>query len=56
MLPVIYDQQVSIQPDFQTDEAYFRGQMKVRGHIILCKVLIGVIPLLGDKDIKELFT
>ena len=55
MLPVIYDQQVSIQPDFQTDEAYFRGQMKVCGHIILCKVLIGVIPLLGDKDIKELF-
>ena len=52
MVPLFYETELVISPDFETDETYIRGTVTVRGHILLLHALILVVGLAREKRIR----
>lgn len=52
MIPLFYETELVISPDFETAETYIRGTVTVRGHILLLHALILVVSLAREKRIR----
>lgn len=52
MVPLFYETELVISPDFETAETYIRGTVTVRGHILLLHALILVVSLAREKRIR----
>ena len=53
-LPFWARYRVGIEPDFETDVFYLKGQLEIKGHIRACHFLLSALRLLRDKNIKKL--
>ncbi len=51
-IPVIYQTDLSVIPDFETEETYIKGDIHARGHILLLYALILGIGLIRKKNIR----
>lgn len=54
--PFSYGKDCHIIPDFDTEQLYVRGWLDVRGHVRIIHVLISVLRLLFDKDIRRIIS
>lgn len=54
MIPWAHQKGLSIRPDFTADKAYFKGHGQVRGHLLVGDLLLTVIRLLMDKNVRTL--
>ena len=54
IFPVIYRNEVSIVPDFETDDFYIRGTLSVKGRIRLIHALGSGIRIWRDKNIRKI--
>ena len=54
IFPVIYRNEVSIVPDFETDDFYIRGTFSVKGRIRLVHALGSGIRIWRDKNIRKI--
>ena len=52
VLPFWARYKISIYPDFQTETFFAEGWLKMKGHIRLWHLLVSVIRLIKDKDIR----
>lgn len=52
VLPFWARYKISIYPDFQTDAFFAEGWLRLKGHIRLWHLLVSVIRLIKDKDIR----
>lgn len=50
-IPFIFATDLAFYPDFDTEETYFDGNVKARGHIFIVHVLIFVISLFRKKEV-----
>jgi hypothetical protein len=53
--PVLYGDDIKLSPDFVADSISIRGQIVLRGRIILFRVLKFGLSVFNDKDIMKLF-
>ena len=53
MMPFLYQYDFHIFPDFESESFYIRGSYDVKGRIQLIFLLVTVIRLLADKDIRS---
>jgi hypothetical protein len=53
-IPIIYTNGTTIQPDFISDRPFVRGHIKARGSIMILWVLILLLDIFTDKDIKAM--
>ena len=53
-LPFWARYRVGIEPDFETDVFYLKGQLEIKGHIRACHFLLSALRLLRDKNINKL--
>ncbi len=51
-LPVLYRTDLSVIPDFETEEAYIKGDLHARGHILMFHALLLFIALIRRKNIR----
>lgn len=54
VFPLLYQTQLHLVPDFETDETYFDGWVDAKGRIFLIHIVIFVISLLLQKNIRSL--
>lgn len=54
--PFSYGKHCRITPDFETEQMYLLGWMDLRGHMRLIHVLITVLRLLFDKDVRRIIS
>lgn len=54
MLPFIYQYQIHLYPDFEAEAFYVNGSFDIRGRVRGIHVLILVIRLIKDKNIRKL--
>jgi hypothetical protein len=54
MIPWAHQPGLKIRPDFTADKAYFKGHGQVRGHLLVGDLLLTVIRLLMDKNVRTL--
>ncbi len=54
LVPAAYGRKLSIKPDFESEEAYFRGYINAGGHFFMIYAAIFALSLLFNKDIKRL--
>lgn len=54
MLPLIYQYDFGLYPDFEAENAYIRGTFHIRGHIRLIHVAIVAVSLLSNKKIRAI--
>ena len=54
MIPWAHQPGLKIRPDFTADKAYFTGHGQVRGHLLVGDLLLTVIRLLMDKNVRTL--
>lgn len=52
MIPFLYQTELQIEPDFETDENYIKGQVYTRGHMCCIHLVILIVRLLLDKKIR----
>jgi hypothetical protein len=56
MLPFVYQKNNRICPDFETESTYAKGTVELSGRVQLIFILILVLRLLKQKDVKRLVT
>lgn len=54
MVPLFYQTELQIEPDFEAEDNYIQGQVYVKGHICCIHLVILVIRLLRDEKIRTL--
>jgi hypothetical protein len=54
IIPFIYRYQIQIQPDFQSETYYLKGNLEIKGKIRMIHFVIAAIRLLRDKNIRTL--
>lgn len=54
VMPFSYMKGLSIEPDFTGENAYFNGHIEARGHIIIIAVIIFLIRILLNDDVRKL--
>lgn len=52
MIPALYQYEFKIVPDFEADEAYIKGTFLVAGKVRLIHVLITILRLIFDKEVR----
>lgn len=52
MIPYLYQYDFHIYPDFESESYYIRGEYEVKGRIQLIFLLITVIRIVADKDMR----
>lgn len=55
MFPIGYKNRWNIQPDFEADEFYIKGNMDIKGYIFLYQFLAVAIRILFDKNCRRLY-
>ena len=55
LFPLIYRYDAHIYPDFLSEEFYIKGSLKMKGHITVFHLLIILIRLFFDKNIRRLY-
>ncbi len=55
-LPFWAKYRVGIEPDFQAEVFYLKGELEIKGHIRACHFLFSAFRLFRDKNIKKLIT
>ncbi len=51
-IPAIYDTQLALSPDFETEETYVRGTLSFAGRLRLIHVVILLIRWMGQKEFR----
>ncbi len=51
-LPVLYQTDLAVIPDFEAEEAYIKGDLHARGHIFMFHALLLLIALIRRKNIR----
>lgn len=54
MLPFWYRYQITLQPDFESEKSYIKGNMNLTGHLRIIHLLRVVIRLLADSNIRRI--
>lgn len=54
MVPLFYQTELQIEPDFEAEDNYVQGQVYVKGHICCIHLVILIIRLLRDEKIRTL--
>ena len=54
MVPLFYQTELQIEPDFEAEDNYIQGQVYVKGHICCIHLVILIIRLLRDEKIRTL--
>ena len=54
MLPFLYQYQVQVYPDFESEEGYVKGTFEIRGRVQGIHVLISAVRLLKKKEFRIL--
>ena len=54
MVPLFYQTELQIEPDFEAEDNYIQGQLSVKGHICCIHLVILSIRLLRDEKIRTL--
>lgn len=52
MIPVLYQYEIRIVPDFEADETYIKGTFLVAGKVRLIHVLMTILRLIFDKEVR----
>ncbi len=52
MVPILYQYEIKIVPDFETEEPYVQGSASVAGKVRLIHLLVTGIRLLFDKEVR----
>lgn len=55
MLPVTYDKNVNISPDFASEEAYAVGHIHLKGHVRLIVPVAYAIVIIANRDCRRLY-
>ena len=55
MIPVFYQYDVAITPDFEAEGTYMEGIFDAKGHLRICHAVMMLIRLLLDKDVRMKF-
>ena len=53
MIPVLYQYEVSVVPDFESEQWYLRGTFEIKGHARLVHVLRSGILLWKEKEVRR---
>ncbi len=53
MIPVLYQYEVSMMPDFESEQWYLRGTFEIKGHARLVHVLRSGILLWKEKEVRR---
>lgn len=53
MFPVLYQYEIKVSPDFETEHIYIRGTYLIKGHIRLLHFLLSGIRLWKEKDFRR---
>ena len=53
MVPLIYETDIRISPDFEADKAYIQGSIYIKGHMQLIHALILILGLVRNKKIRS---
>lgn len=53
MFPFVYGEKLEINPDFLSEDAYFRGWLKIGGSFQLVYLLILIIRMVKDKEVRK---
>lgn len=53
ILPILYQYEINIYPDFEAEEFYVRGNYFIKGHIRLFHVLVSFIRLWKEKEFRR---
>ena len=54
MVPLFYQTELQIEPDFEAEDNYIQGQVYSRGHMCCIHLVILIIRLLRDKKIRNM--
>ncbi len=54
-VPVIYQTDLSVVPDFETEESYLSGDIHAKGHVLMCFGAALLIALIRSKNIRTFF-
>ena len=52
MIPLFYQTELQIEPDFEAEDNYIQGQVYSRGHMCCIHLVILIVRLLRDKKIR----
>lgn len=53
VIPLFYETELCISPDFETEETYVRGNIYIKGHLLLIHVLVLLIGLIREKKLRS---
>lgn len=53
MIPVLYQTELQIIPDFETEDSYIKGKVYTRGHMFPVHLLLFVLQLVKEKNIRR---
>ena len=53
MFPMLYRYEVSLMPDFESEQWYLRGTFEIKGHVRLVHVLYSGIQLWKEKEVRR---
>lgn len=53
LIPFLFATDLEISPDFETDETYLDGSIRMRGHILIIHVLIFLIGLFRKREFRK---
>lgn len=53
MIPLFYQTNLRIIPDFEAEDAYIKGHVYTRGHILCIHVIVLIIQLIKEKNIRR---
>ncbi len=54
LVPMMYQYQIKIRPDFEAESFYIKGTFDVAGHIRLIHVMVTIIRLIKEKDVRNI--
>ncbi len=54
LFPVLYRYQVSVIPDFETDEFYIKGTFEIKGHVRTVHLVVALLHLWKKKEVRDL--
>ncbi|MBQ7447142.1 MAG: DUF2953 domain-containing protein [Eubacterium sp.] len=52
-IPFVFATDLKFYPDFDTEESYFDGNVKARGHIFIIHVLLFLLALFRKKEVRR---
>ncbi|MCD7981493.1 MAG: hypothetical protein LUF32_04125 [Clostridiales bacterium] len=53
LIPVFYQTDLRVQPDFETEESFVRGTAYARGHMLMIHAVIFLVGVLRQKNIRQ---